>query len=147
MRLMKINLLQPITSITGLAKVAAAMANGGTIQGKTILSSAAWEAMHAEPTDGILVANSIKFTQGGVAQFEEEDTSVTNGRQGFYGWMGFGGSVFQWHPELKIGFGYTPTLLTWIDLVNNKARLIQGEVVKCARGVKRAGQEIKVEHF
>ena len=114
------------------------MANGGTFKGKTILSSEAWEAMHAEPTDGIILASNknIKFTQGGVAQFEEEDTSVTNGRQGFYGWMGFGGSVFQWHPELKIGFGYTPTLLTWIDLVNNKARLIQGEVVKCARGVK-----------
>ena len=41
--------------------------------------------------------------------------------------------MFQWHPELKIGFGYAPTLLTWIDLINNKARLIQGEVVKCAQ--------------
>ena len=111
------------------------MANGGTFQGKTILNPEAWKALHAEPTDGILVANSIKFTQGGVAQFEEEDTSRTNGRSGFYGWMGFGGSVFQWHPELKIGFGYTPTLLTWIDLINNKARLMQGEVIKCARNV------------
>eukprot|EP00092_Neocalanus_flemingeri_P035097 GFUD01038195.1.p1 GENE.GFUD01038195.1~~GFUD01038195.1.p1 ORF type:complete len:419 (+),score=109.73 GFUD01038195.1:184-1440(+) len=122
-------------SARGLAKVASTMANGGTLQGKTILSPAAWKAMHAEPTDGILVSNNIKFTQGGIAQFEEEDTLVTNGRLGFYGWMGFGGSVFQWHPELKIGFGYTPTLLTWIDLVNNKARLIQGEVVRCARAV------------
>ena len=111
------------------------MANGGTFQGKTILSPEAWEALHAEPTDGILVANNVKFTQGGVAQFEEEDTSQTEGRKGFYGWMGFGGSVFQWHPELKIGIGYTPTLLTWIDLVNNKARLIQGEVIKCARSI------------
>ena len=66
-------------------------------------------------------------------------------------------SVFQWHPELKIGFGYAssrlsshnqhfyhciytskfilvsklaiiryvPTLLTWIDLANNKGRLLQ----------------------
>ena len=62
--------------------------------------------------------------------------------------MGFGGSVFQWHPELKIGlvpkqnylkiilmfdfrFAYVPTLLNWVDLVNNKARLLQEEVVKC----------------
>ena len=105
--------------------------------------------------------------QGGVCQFEDE---VSQGRGGYFGWMGFGGyihkfhcinfsgsysfcitdfnfllsvirSVFQWHPELKIGFGcvssklqnienviivrYVPTLLTWIDLTNNKARLLQ----------------------
>jgi len=122
-------------SARGLAKIAAAMANKGGFDGKTVLSREAWEAMHADPTDGILVNNSVKFTQGGVAQFEEEDRSETNGRQGYYGWMGLGGSVFQWHPELRIGFGYAPTLLTWIDLINNKARLMQGEVVKCARNV------------
>ena len=60
--------------------------------------------------------------QGGVCQFEDD---VSQGRGGFFGWMGFGGSVFQWHPELKIGFGYVPTLLTWIDLTNNKARQLQ----------------------
>ena len=27
-------------------------------------------------------------------------------RDGWMGWMGFGGSVMQWHPELKIGFAY-----------------------------------------
>ena len=42
------------------------------------------------------------------------------------------GAVFQWHPELNIGFAYVPTLLNWIDLVNNKARLLQGEVLACA---------------
>ena len=36
-----------------------------------------------------------RFTQGGVAQMEEEDTSQTLGRDGYYGWMGYGGSVFQ----------------------------------------------------
>ena len=36
-----------------------------------------------------------RFTQGGVAQMEEEDTSQTPGRDGYYGWMGYGGSVFQ----------------------------------------------------
>jgi len=47
-------------------------------------------------------------------------------------------SVFQWHPELKIGFGYVPTLLTWIDLTNNKARLLQEEVRKCAAALNKA---------
>ena len=84
-----------------------------------------------------------------MAKFEEEGSGDgCCGRNGFYGWMGFGGSVFQWHPELKIGletqncfkfilnlfvfrFAYVPTLLNWVDLVNNKARLLQEEVVKC----------------
>ena len=74
----------------------------------------------------------FQFTQGGVAKFEEDGSEDgCCGRNGFYGWMGFGGSVFQWHPELKIGFAYVPTLLNWVDLVNNKARLLQEEVVRC----------------
>merc|ERR1712037_416166 len=90
-------------SARGLARVGAIMANGGSLQG--------------QPVEGRLFTASFKFTQGGVCQFEDE---VSQGRGGYFGWMGFGGSVFQWHPELKIGFGYVPTLLTWIDLTNNK---------------------------
>eukprot|EP00090_Calanus_glacialis_P014614 TRINITY_DN23439_c0_g1_i1.p1 TRINITY_DN23439_c0_g1~~TRINITY_DN23439_c0_g1_i1.p1 ORF type:complete len:422 (-),score=98.83 TRINITY_DN23439_c0_g1_i1:67-1332(-) len=123
-------------SARGLALVAAAMANGGSFKGFTVLSPAGWKALHAAPKDGMLLVRNVKFTQGGVAEYEEEDTSTTNGRLGYYGWMGYGGSVFQWHPELKIGVGYVPTLLTWMDLTNNKARLLQGEVVNCARKIK-----------
>ena len=110
------------------------MAHGGSFKGYTMLSPTGWKALHDAPTDGMLLVRNVRFTQGGVAEYEEDDTSETNGRLGYYGWMGYGGSVFQWHPELKIGFGYVPTLMTWIDLTNNKARLLQGEVVKCARG-------------
>ena len=116
--------------------MAASMANGGSFKGFTVLSPAGWKALHAEPKDGRLLVRNVKFTQGGVAEYEEEDTSTTTGREGYYGWMGYGGSVFQWHPELKIGFGYVPTLLTWMDLTNNKARLLQGEVAKCARTIQ-----------
>ena len=83
------------------------------------MSSATWEEMHLNATDGILVQKSVKvpcdeqtwsenqflsqFTQGGVCKFEEEE-SEEEGRAGFYGWMGFGGSVFQWNPKLNIGW-------------------------------------------
>jgi len=123
-------------SARGLARMAAAMANGGKVGDCEVLGPAGWQALHAEPTDGFLYMRNSRFTQGGVAQMEEEDTSQTPGRDGYYGWMGYGGSVFQWHPELKIGFGYAPTLLCWIDLVNNKARLLQGEVARCARKIQ-----------
>ena len=59
-------------------------------------------------------------------------------RDGYYGWMGYGGSVFQWHPELEIGFAYTPTLLAWYDLNNTRGGELQKEVVEC---VKRINQK------
>jgi hypothetical protein len=46
---------------------------------------------------------------------------LKSGRAGFVGWLGFGGSVMQWRPDLAIGFGYACTLLTWWDLANCKA--------------------------
>ena len=49
------------------------------------------------------------FPQGGVNKFEESEKA---GRDGYMGWMGFGGSVFQWHPELAIGGGCLD-LLEW----------------------------------
>ncbi len=40
------------------------------------------------------------------------------GREGFFGWMGFGGSVFQWRRDLGVSFAYVPTRLAWYDLQN-----------------------------
>jgi len=47
------------------------------------------------------------------------------------GWAGYGGSVFQWEPERKIGFGYTVTRLNWYDFGNMKGGKLQGKVVEC----------------
>ena len=44
------------------------------------------------------------------------DRSLNKGREGFYGWMGLGGSIFQWNPELEIGFAFVPTSMHIIDL-------------------------------
>jgi hypothetical protein len=45
-----------------------------------------------------------------------------SGRAGFVGWLGFGGSVIQWRPDLHIGFAYACTLLTWWDMANTKVQ-------------------------
>ena len=54
-------------------------------------------------------------------------------RNGYFGWYGMGGSVMQWDPTLKIGFGYTPTLFQWYDLQNRKAAKLQKIVSDCAK--------------
>ena len=47
-----------------------------------------------------------------------------DGREGFIGQMGFGGSVIQWHPELEIGFGYLPSDLNILDRRNVRGALL-----------------------
>ena len=81
------------------------------------------------------------FTQGGVNQYYDignphrstELKLMTADRVGYYGWVGYGGSVMQWHPELKIGFGYVPSLLQWYDAFNTKGARMQKLVVDCAQ--------------
>jgi hypothetical protein len=86
---------------------------------------------------------STRFTQGGVASFSHVsnpsstlDSGLNNGREGFFGWMGLGGSLFQWHPELRIGFGYVPTSLNVLDIVNERGKSYQAEMLKCVDKLK-----------
>ena len=60
--------------------------------------------------------------QGGVAEFQSDDGHM---RDGYYGWVGYGGSVFQWHPKLKIGFAYVPTLMEFHCMHNRKGGRMQ----------------------
>ena len=117
-------------SARGLAKLAAVMANKGTFNNVQILSNRAWEEMHKFPTYelvfGIVHSN---FTQGGVNKFGD----YGEGREGWYGWYGYGGSVFQWNPELKIGFAYVPSYLHVLDMHWTRGKNFQDEVTKIAK--------------
>merc|ERR1711935_355695 len=123
------------SSARGLASVASVMANRGEINGVKLLSKPGWEEMHSDLTLDFLMGPGFDalFTKGGVAYFPEQDkfNGKNNARKGFYGWIGYGGCVFQWHPDLNIGFAYTPTLLEWFVLDCQKAARLQEEVVKC----------------
>ena len=52
--------------------------------------------------------NETTFTKGGVATFDDNFVG-----EGFYGWMGYGGSLFCWNPTLKISFAYVPSDFTY----------------------------------
>ena len=81
------------------------------------------------------------FTQGGVCKFEdpeepnEFEAPLIGYRNGYYGWYGFGGSVMQWDPNLRIGFCYTPTLVQWYDFQNTKGAKLQKIVSDCTRNL------------
>ncbi len=129
----------------GLAKIAAMMAAGGKWEGREYLGDAAWKAVHAEPLAGDMAFVTTSFTQGGVALFARTDKAsrriekaLNDGREGFYGWLGLGGSIFQWHPEWQIGFGYVPTSLHVLDMVNERGKSYQAEVLRCVANIRNS---------
>jgi len=131
-------------SARGLAKVAAMLAAGGKWAGREYMNEEAWSALHKDPLAADMGFATTSFTQGGIALFTEatQDSSriekaLNTGREGFYGWMGLGGSLFQWHPQFKIGFGYVPTSLNVLDLVNERGKAYQAEVVKCVERMNK----------
>jgi CubicO group peptidase (beta-lactamase class C family) len=126
-----------------LAKIAAMLAAGGKWAGKEYLNDAAWNAMHHAPQEADMGFVTTRFTQGGVAQFTQtsnhstlNEKGLNDGREGFYGWMGLGGSIFQWHPQCRIGFGYVPTSLNVLDLVNERGKAYQTEALRCVEEIR-----------
>jgi CubicO group peptidase (beta-lactamase class C family) len=127
-------------SARGLAKVAAMMAMGGTWRDQKFLSDQAWKALHDEPVVDDMGFVTPYFTQGGLAALgrlpnrpTSRDLGLNQGREGFYGWMGLGGSIIQWHPEHQVGFAYVPTSLNVLDLVNERGKSYQSEVLNILR--------------
>merc|ERR1719479_701474 len=110
----------------GLGKLASIMAN----KGQGLMSEKTWNEIHSEPTTEfdasfyMLGKHRSRFTKGGLCFHENlpdanegEKEHLNKNREGFYGWFGYGGSIFQWNPELKIGFEFIqPVLiLSWIS--------------------------------
>lgn len=123
-------------SARGLARIAAMMAGKGTFAGQSHMDEATWHALHDAPVRRDMGLHTT-FTQGGVARFDESGASRMEraanwGREGYYGWMGFGGSVFQWHPQKRIGFSFVPTRLHIMDFVNERAKVYQAVAARCA---------------
>ena len=140
-------------SARGLARLAAAMANRGRLGSVELMSGGGWDLLHSGDSvevDASMGGCRTQFTQAGVNLFQSySDDRVgervfKSGREGFVGWLGFGGSVMQWHPRHQLGFGYTCTLLSYWDLANTKARKLQKETVRCALALKER-REAEVE--
>jgi len=131
-------------SARGLAKIAACIINGGELEGVRIISEEALRKMQDLSTYKIMAPFEIgtDFSQGGVNFYRVRDDKpdpfpFNRERVGFVGWAGFGGSVFQWHPEHKISFAYVPTLLQPLDLMCLRGAFLQAKVLKCVESIKK----------
>ena len=95
-----------------LAKLGNLMANKGKFNGKILMSEQTFENIHSEPKKDTLGRRGVthNLTKGGFAQFAYFDENIeptiqsdfqkqanvqfNRGREGYYGWMGLGGSIF-----------------------------------------------------
>ena len=71
-------------------------------------------------------------------------------REGWYGWFGLGGSLMQWHPDLKIGFGFCPSFMNAEDVLNQRGATLQNIVKQCIMGQAQETKiwiDLKVETF
>lgn len=135
-------------SAAGLARIAAMMSAGGKWEGREYLSDAAWKAMHQDPSKAVMGSMLVtRFTQGGVDCFtpctpesSRLEREFNEGREGFFGWMGLGGSIFQWHPGHDIGFAFVPTSLHVLDLLNERGKRYQAQILKCVEEIERKPQ-------
>lgn len=131
-------------SARGLAKVAAMLAAHGKFEGKEYFSESAWQSLHAYPNSKVMGETiTTHFTQGGLNLFtmkgsrnNARDRSLNKGREGFYGWMGLGGSIFQWNPEHDIGFAFVPTSMHMMDLYNERGKIYQKEALRCVKAIE-----------
>ena len=132
-------------SARGLARVAAMMAAHGSFQGKEYFRESAWQALHAHAEPKSLGGSvTTHFTQGGLNLFtmigskkNAIDRSLNKGREGFYGWMGLGGSIFQWNAEHNIGFAFVPTSMHMMDLYNERGKVYQEEALRCVKSIRQ----------
>ena len=99
--------------------------------------------MHDAPVEAFMGFAPTAFTQGGVNRFTAVGPKATalerafnTGREGFYGWMGLGGSIFQWHPGHEIGFAFVPTALHVLDILNERGKVYQAEVLRCVERLR-----------
>ena len=133
-------------SARGLGKLAGFMANRGKLNDDVLLSEAGWDELHAEPKVERDFGTGARttFTKGGLCKFGFEDfpkegasqleLNLNSQREGFYGWMGIGGSIFQWHPEHKVGFAYVPSDFAMLDTSNARGGELQKAVLQCIKG-------------
>jgi len=120
-------------SARGMAKLASIMSFKGTDpEGKSLISESAWKQMHDNVTSLEMMGTPFSFSQGGICKAPEGSNN-----EGYYGWNGYGGSSFQWHPELKIGFAYTCSLLYPFITLNTKAEEFKEMVINCAKTIKK----------
>jgi CubicO group peptidase (beta-lactamase class C family) len=124
-----------------LAKMADAIV--GPLHGRKslLLKPKGAKQAHENPIEKDMFLKGMKtsFTNAGWCRFNDGSGAdgVPFSRFGFTGWMGYGGSVMQWHTDLDIAFGYAMNLME-SDMDNRRAHRLQGASYDCVLGLLKS---------
>jgi CubicO group peptidase (beta-lactamase class C family) len=92
-----------ISKASSIARIAAALANGGELDGIRLISPKGLAKALSEPVteeDALFVTNTSIVAAGW------GEAHLFGIAPGFYGWGGWGGSAFVFDPKLNLGFSY-----------------------------------------
>jgi len=133
----------PSANCHASARALAAVANAIVYEGnEVLLSNSGKKIAHGNPTQSVLYFSPffgapMTFTNAGWCLFGYA-------RHGYVGWMGLGGSAMQWHLEEQIAIGYCMNAYEVIPW-NARAEVLQQEVLKCAKRMRRNKSIVPVE--
>lgn len=114
-------------SARAMATVAAAIVEGGALPGgPRLLSEDGCAQGHDNPDTKRMLGMDFTFTNAGWCTFNRM-------RSGFVGWMGLGGSVLQWHPEARVGFGFAMNQLEPLLATGSRGLELQRTALHCAK--------------
>lgn len=125
-------------SARALALLAAVVVERGSVQGKprVITEEGAAHAV-AEAKPGRMCFGSLSETFGLPSAFTNAGwNDFKEARHGYTGWMGYGGSVMQWHEEERIAFGFALAGLEVAVQNSWKGEVLQAEVLKCVKATR-----------
>jgi hypothetical protein len=55
----------------------------------------------------------------------DHDRMYNEGREGFYGWCGLGGSTFYFNPDRKMAFSYVPSHFSMVEVFAAKSKELE----------------------
>lgn len=118
-------------SARGLAFLGTIMANRGVgADGERYIPEQGWREFHEGKDRRVDQSYGVTntFSNGGAAHGSHVE--------GFIGWVGFGGSCFQWNPELNISFAYAPSDM-FPSGDNQRGAAMMTLAKECAEGMDR----------
>lgn len=136
------------------------MANKGSLNGKQLISEETWNEMMSEPKFQVdaCYALSSNQTKGGFNKFDSSlkvdeqspyysevtiamKDRLNDLRDGWYGWIAYGGSVIMFHPEHKMSLSYVPNDIYRLEFGHVRAANLQKLAVEAVEKMKEESKE------
>ncbi|KAJ3114407.1 hypothetical protein HDU96_002119 [Phlyctochytrium bullatum] len=130
-----------ITNARTLARLAAFMANNGSLDGKTLISHETLDrAMepYSGPEMDIITGRVHNLSNAGWGRFE----NFLAPNATWVGWAGAGGSIIMWNREHNMAFSYVMNFCHYGGVGDKRSHRLGGELTRITRRIHRKGEKV-----